>query len=928
MSDTSERNSKGAEGNEAGCTRSFDSSVAGPGSQIGPFHIEQELGRGGAGVVYLAHDTKLDRSVAIKSLPPEVKDNPKALSRFTREARVLASLNHPNIATIYDELEEAEGLTYLVLEYVPGQTLAEHIAKGSIKLEEVLRITSQIAEAVAAAHEHDVIHRDLKPGNIKITPEGKVKVLDFGLAKVVGGETTDQQSTITEPGRAFGTPAYMSPEQARGKPTDKRSDIWSFGCVLYEMLTGKVPFEGETISDTLASILEHEPNWQALPENTPVNIQVLVRRCLEKDPRRRLQHIGDAGIEINETLDQPAVLPPITEVTPSAAKSFCWRLSIPWVLAALLGIVAIVAVGIIFKDFAAPPSSPTLTRSVTVFPITIPPTQRLDAKWNSTVALSPDGTLLAYVVSQEGQRRLCIRKMDELDSIPIPGTEDARHPFFSPDGQSVAFFAAGQLKSASLKTEDVQSLCVVSPVSFGGAWGSDGFIYFTWGPSTGLRKVLATGGEPEALTISDSDKSGQRHYFPHILPGGKELLLAVASRDVIFEDGRISILSLETGELHDLDVRGSNPQYACSGHLVFARAGKLLAAPFDLERLELTGSVVPVREDVMTYPVSQFRLSCEGSLAYVPVVGGAMKNTLVWVNQEGEVDPLPSSIGADHYEGPRLSADGRWLAVTARGQGNWDVHVCDLRRNTRRRITFNDEIDDCPVWGPNSERLTYSSVRENEAPGLFLVAPDGTDKAAEPLFQSELKFAHLPTSWSPDGRYLVFVDERHETQFDIWLLDRENGFQARPFLQEQFNEKAAVFHPDGGWIAYAADEVEPGRFEIYVQRFPDRGDKERISTDGGDEPVWDPSGKMLYYRGGDQMMVVTVETVPEFSASAPKKLFSGRYEPCRFGANYDITADGEQFIMIKPEEETEPVQVNVVVNWLEELKRLVPTARK
>ncbi|MCW3981973.1 MAG: hypothetical protein NWE81_02510, partial [Candidatus Bathyarchaeota archaeon] len=261
-------------------------------------------------------------------------------------------------------------------------------------------------------------------------------------------------------------------------------------------------------------------------------------------------------------------------------------------------------------------------------------------------------------------------------------------------------------------------------------------------------------------------------------------------------------------------------------------------------------------------------------------------------------------------------------------QGNWDVHVCDLRRNTRRRITFNDEIDDCPVWGPNSERLTYSSVRENEAPGLFLVAPDGTDKAAEPLFQSELKFAHLPTSWSPDGRYLVFVDERHETQFDIWLLDRENGFQARPFLQEQFNEKAAVFHPDGGWIAYAADEVEPGRFEIYVQRFPDRGDKERISTDGGDEPVWDPSGKMLYYRGGDQMMVVTVETVPEFSASAPKKLFSGRYEPCRFGANYDITADGEQFIMIKPEEETEPVQVNVVVNWLEELKRLVPTARK
>jgi len=927
MSDAAAKNDRESNGKGAGPTRSFDSSATGPGSQIGPFRIERELGRGAVGVVYLAHDTKLDRQVAIKSIPPELADNPKARSRFSREARVLASLNHPNIATIHEVLEEAEGVGYLVLEYVPGQTLVERIAKSQLKLEETLSIALQIAEAVAAAHEHGVIHRDLKPGNIKITPEGKVKVLDFGLAKAVGGEDLDQHSTITEPGRVIGTPAYMSPEQARGKPTDKRSDIWSFGCVLYEMLTGKIPFKGETISDTLANILQTDPDWQALPESTPANILVLLRRCMEKDPRRRLHDISDIRIEISETLSQPATLPPVTEARPIGARPSRWRLRIAWGLAASLGIVAAVSIGIIVKDSTAPPSLPPPTRPVTVFPITIPPTQRLDIEWNNNVALSPDGTLLVYMGSQEGQRRLFIRKMDELDSRSIPGTEDARYPFFSPDGESVAFFAAGQLKRASLKSENVQSLCVVSPVSFGGTWGPDGFIYFTWGPSRGLRKVSATGGEHEALITSDSDKSGQRHYFPHILPGGKTLLFTVASRDLIFEDGRIAILSLETGKLHDLDVKGSKPQYASSGHLVFARSGKLLAAPFDLERLELTGSAVPVREDVMTYPVSHFSLCSEDSLAYVPVVGGVMKNTLVWVNHQGEVDLLHSSTPAGRYEGPRLSADGRWLAVTVWGQRSWDIYICDITRSTLRRVTFNEEIDQCPVWVPNGERLTYSSVREDRAPDLFWVAPDGTDEAAELLFKSELRFAQYPSSWSPDSRYLAFVDERHETQFDIWVLDCENASQARPFLQEKYNEKAAVFHPHGGWIAYAADEVEPGRFEVYVQRFPGGGDKQRISTDGGDEPVWDPSGKELYYREGDKMMVVTVETDPKSSVSAPEKLFSGRYESSSFAADYDITPDGDRFIMIKPEEGSEPTQINVVLNWGEELKRLVPPGK-
>ncbi|MHC4387815.1 MAG: protein kinase domain-containing protein [Planctomycetota bacterium] len=907
MSDAEAKNDKQPDKQEPGPTASFDSSVLGPGSQIGPFRIEHELGRGAVGVVYLAHDTKLDRSVAIKSLPLEVKDNPKALSRFTREARVLASLNHPNIATIYDELEEAEGLSYLVLEYVPGQTLAERIAKKPLKLEEALTIALQIAEAVAAAHEHDVIHRDLKPGNIKITPEGKVKVLDFGLAKAVGGEALDQQSTVTEPGRVIGTPAYMSPEQARGQATDKRSDIWSFGCV--------------------ANILQTEPNWQALPQSIPANIVVLLRRCLQKDPHRRLHDISDIRIEISETLSQPATLPPITEATLIATSASRWRLRVAWCLAALFCIVAAFFVGIIVKDSMAPLSSPPPTRPVTVFPVNIPPAQRLDTEWNSNVALSPDGRLLVYAVNQERQRRLYIRKMDELEPRPLPGTEDASYPFFSPDGESVAFFAGGILKKVSLKSGDVQQVCVVLPASLGGAWGPDGFIYFTLKPISGIMKVSADGGEPEPLTTPDPDKGEVGHYFPHLLPQGKALLFIVASAALSFDDAHIAIVSLETGEFHNLDAKGCKPQYTSSGHLVFARAGKLLAASFDLERLELSGSPIPVLEDVMTHFVSYFSLSSEGSLAYVPVVGGVVKNKLVWVNHEGEVDPLPSWIPASDYEGCRLSADGRWLAVTVWEQGSSDIYIYDLTRNTRRRITFNEYMDQSPVWVPNGEQLTYSSSRENQAPNLSWVVPDGTDAATELLFENEV-YAQFPTSWSHDSRYLAFVDEREETQFDLWILDRENGFQAQPFLQEKYNEKATVFHPNGGWIAYAADETEPGRFEIYVQRFPDRGDKQTISTDGGDEPVWDPSGEALYYRTGDKMMVVTVETVPEFSFSAPKEMFSGRFQSNRCSANYDMTPDGERFIMIKPDEESEPTQINIVLNWGEELKRLVSTENK
>jgi len=456
MGDAEKKDHSIPNNNQTNPTRSFDSSVIGPGGLIGPFRIERELGRGAVGVVYLAHDTKLDRSVAIKSLPVEVMANPKARSRFSREARLLASVNHPNIATIHEVLEEAEGVGYLVLEYVPGQTLTERIAKSKLKLQEALTIASQITEAVAAAHEHGVIHRDLKPGNIKITPEGKVKVLDFGLAKAVGGEAAEQQSTVTEPGRIIGTPAYMSPEQARGQVTDNRSDIWSFGCVLYEMLTATIPFKGETVSDTLANILQTDPDWQTLPQSIPANIRSLLRRCLEKDPQRRLQHIGDAGLEISETLTDSGSDKLVSLAGSEVSKSAKWWRIMVWsVVCILLG--AITASVITWKLKRPIPAQTPLS----VFSIRLPQNQALNELYPE-IAVSPDGRKLVYVGGVGAIRQLFIRELDQFEGKELSGTQGARYPFFSPDGRSIGFGSGGELKTLSLEGGRPKTLCDTS----------------------------------------------------------------------------------------------------------------------------------------------------------------------------------------------------------------------------------------------------------------------------------------------------------------------------------------------------------------------------------------------------------------------------------------------------------------------------------
>ena len=936
MSKAEDKNDKESNGKGADPTRSFDSSVKGPGAQIGPFRIERELGRGAVGVVYLAHDTKLDRSVAIKSLPAEVMDNPLVRKRWKREARLLASLNHPNIATIYEELEEAEGVGYLILEYVPGQTLAERIAREPFKLEEALKIALQIAEAVAAAHEHDVIHRDLKPGNIKITPEGKVKVLDFGLAKAVGGEASDQKSTTTEPGRVIGTPVYMSPEQARGKPTDKRSDIWSFGCVLYEMLTGKVPFEGETVSDTLASILEHDPDWQALPQTTPANIQVLVRRCLEKDPYRRLQHIGDAAIEIHETLNLPAFVPPVTVSSAAVRRLPNQRRLIPVAVACLvLTAVAASLITWILNREQLPP------RAVNRVSIQLPPANRLDF-WSGPLplVLSPDGRQIVYVGKAHSEKtQLYVRSMDGVEVKPISDTEGAYLPFFSPDSQWVGFFADDKPGECKLKKvsvggdKPVTTLVDKKERFFGGSWGDDNIIVFSSdNPTEGtmnLFQVSADGGDPEPITTVDSTKGEINHVFPQILPGGNAILFGVMS-DMTFNKCHIELLSLQTGKREKLFEDILNVNYSPTGHLVFGRDGKLRAAPFDLEKLKVTGLDVQVPGDFrmgFRGRFTPFSIAGNGTLIYIPP---AETCTLVSVTDQNDLEPLAAV--PDSYVCPRLSPDEGRVAVTVIDGKGSQIWIYDRKRNSQTQLTIEGDNNVLPCWvPPEGERLAFSSGRRVKGGRQLFWQPVGRSGEAEPLLPPS-KNVHYPVSWSPNSRFLAYLESTLDT-WNIWILpvgnDGKPG-EPRPFLcDEGSNEVSPMFRPtDGRWIAYVSDKTR--QEEVYIREFQwdnlSGGLEIPISSGGGTEPVWSRDGTKLFYRSSTEMMEVTIDAEPDIKTGvgAARPLFKDNsYERAGGFPDYDVASDG-RFLMIQ---ESAPTRINVVLNWFEELKWLVPTRK-
>jgi len=901
------------------------------GTRLGAYEVLAPIGSGGMGEVYQAHDTKLGREVAIKVLPEAFAHDPDRLSRFQREAKILASLNHPNIATIYG-LEQSNGTSYLVMELVSGETLADRVRReGAIPLEEALKIAVQIAEALEAAHEKGIIHRDLKPANVKVTAEGKVKVLDFGLAKAFAGDVADnnpsQSPTLsavaTMQGVLLGTAAYMSPEQARGKTVDKRTDIWAFGCVLYEMLTGKQAFQGEDITDILAAVVRAEPDWNRLPDNTPLSIRTLLRRCLQKDKTLRMQAAGDARIEIQEALTTPP-----TAVALTAARG--WRKRIAWpVVAGVLALIAIAfAIGFVLRA-PKPPQAMRLSAEIGA-------DASLYTAFGPAAILSLDGTRLALVAAGSDQKqRLYVRSLDLLQATALSGTENARDPFFSPDGQWIGFFADGKLKNTSIQGGAAITLCD-APFDLGGSWGDDGTIVFTPNVDAPLSKVSSAGGTPQPLTTIDKQAGEITQRWPLVLPGSKAVLFTSNTHLLGHDDADIVVYSMASRQRKTVVHGGFHARYLPSGHVVYMHEGTLFAVPFDLNRLEVTGPPAPIFEGVFATAGNggaQFSFSDTGNLVYV-AVGGAQGVSIYWMDREGKFTPLRETPG--NYNNPVFSPDGKRLALDINDGRKKDIWVYEWERDTLTRLTFGGESNTNPVWTPDGQRIAYSSREKSGAINLWWIRADGAGNAQR---LAESKNTQWARSWRPDGKVLAFSELKLSTRSgDIMTLpiegDEKSGWkpgEPKPFVNILFNEGAPAFSPDGRWLAYQSDES--GSLQVYVRPFPGPGGKWQISTGGGVIPKWSRNGKELFYRTADsKIMVVTYAASGDsFHADKPQLWSPGQFTDRGFGFyNFDLHPDGKRFAVLKAPgtEQADAVnKVSFVFNFFNEIRRKLPPGK-
>ena len=889
------------------------------GTRLGPYEVLTPLGAGGMGEVYRARDTRLDRIVAIKILPSHLSDNVTLRQRFEQEAKAISRLNHPHICILHD-VGHQDGTDFLVMEYLEGETLAKLVERAPLPLAQVLKYGVEIADALDKAHRQGIVHRDLKPGNIMLTKSG-AKLLDFGLAKTTVPLTTGATLTaaatrttpVTRQGTIVGTFQYMSPEQIEGKELDTRSDIFSLGAVLYEMVTGQRAFQGKSQLSVASAILEKEPvPISTIQPLTPPALDHAIRRCLAKDPEDRWQTVRDLLLElkwISESGSQAAMT--LTGTTKGIGTR--WQRTLLWGFVSLL--VAAITGFAIWNLKPSPPQP--VSRTV----ITLPPGQKLAGLDQPAVALSPDGTQLAYVATQGGTQQLYVRAMDSLDATPIPGTEGAVNPFFSPDGQWLGFFAGKKLKKVSVSGGVALTLGDASGPR-GASWNSQGMIAFAPTGLSLLQKVPDAGGTPQPL--SRFEKGEASHRWPEFLPDGKALLFDAMTSTFNWTKAQLVVESVGTGERQNLIQGGWQPRYASSGHLIYAQRGSLLAAPFDLQRLALTGTAVPVVEGVRqstTTGAVQYSFSATGSLAYVPGAVQSAQLKLVWVTRNGAEQPVAGP--ARGYIFPRLSPDGRRIAVGIIDQET-QVWLYDLSRETLTRFTFEGNVNLSALWTPDGRRITYQSDKEGP-PNVYWQRADGSG-GLERLTTSD--YTSVPSSCSPDGQLLAFVQIDPATGFDIWVL-RLTDRKAQPFLRTPYNETSPRFSPDGRWLAYVSNES--GRYEVYVQPYPGPGGKWQISTEGGMEPAWNPNGRELFYRSGDKMMAVDITTQPGFTVGKPRALFAGWYEatPATF-SNYDVTPDGQRFLMLKRSEQeaSAPTQINVVLNWFEELKRRVPTNRK
>jgi Tol biopolymer transport system component len=917
------------------------------GERLGSYHVIALLGAGGMGEVYRASDSKLGRVVALKVLPSGLHmEDGQRMARFQREAQILAALNHPNIATIHG-LEDSGPLHALVMELVEGPTLADRIAEGPLPLEEALTIAAQIAEALEYAHERGIIHRDLKPANVKITPDGKVKVLDFGLAKALEDSpesvniSTSPTLTIgaTRAGIILGTAAYMPPEQAKGKSVDRRGDVWSFGVVLFEMLAGKQLYTGETASEVMAAVIMNEPDVNSLPSTTPAPIRQLIRRCLKRDPRQRLRDIGEARIAIHEYLANPAAANTQnanSSAAITAPQQSSMQRALPWAITALaIATAAIIA----WAPWRAAPEPTHPTR----LSVEIGADASLGTvAFGPATIISPDGTKFAFVAASDSDKkaRLYVRQRDRLEATQLAGTEDARDPFFSPDGESIAFFSDNKLKRISVLGGAVVTLCDVSS-DRGGAWSEDGTIIFARGNREGLSRVSDAGGSPELLTKLDSSKGEITHRWPQILPGGKAVLFTAHNSGTNFGEGSIYVQDIKSGERKLVQTRAMFARYVPSGHLIFANDSTLFTVPFDLGRLQTTGSPAPFLEHVAMASATgsaQFDVSKTGAITYVAGNNRTGVITVNWMDKNGKYEPLHLPQG--DYVDPSISPDGKKMALVVRDRKTTDVWVYDWGRDTLSRITFSG-ANECPVWTPDGQHIIYSSAQDSSQPNLFWVKSDGTG-APERLTQD--KSQQLGYSVSRDGKFLAFeqLDYSSKTGRDIWTLSLEGSDkpdwkppQPQVFLNSPFFEATPAFSQDGRWLAYSSDDT--GTAEIYVRAFPGPGGKYQISNGGGLNPIWSRDGKQLLYRNLREpykMMVANFKVVNgAFQNDKPQEWSPGTVEGRGLTTwSADLSPDGKRFLVLKipdivANSGTKNDKFVLILNAFDDLRRKSATAK-
>jgi eukaryotic-like serine/threonine-protein kinase len=905
------------------------------GQRLGVYQLSARIGTGGMGEVYRARDTTLNRAVAIKVLLPAVANDPDCLARFSREAQLLASLNHPHIAQIHG-LEDIGGLHALVMELVEGPTLADRIARGAIPFDEALPLAKQIAEALEAAHEHGIIHRDLKPANIKVRADGTVKMLDFGLAKALdssSGAGEDAMSSPapgvlrTEANVVLGTAAYMSPEQARGRPVDKRADLWAFGAVLYEMAAGRRAFGGEHVSDTLAHVLMTDPDWNALPANTPAPIRRLLRRCLEKDRKQRLDSAAGARLEIDDAIG------PAIAKRRSLAPTLFNRLK-PSVTFATLAVIAVAAL-VTLVVWSVVRLEPTASVVPARFAIVPPPARALNVSSAlRDIALSPDGRSLVYRAggSMTAGSPLVVRAIDQLDARSIANVSNAYAPFFSPDNRWIGFFEKGELKKVATGGGAIVTLCEIGGVPFGASWSDDNSITFaTGGPKTGLWRVSADGGEPTLLTSPDAAQEGDSYAFPSVLRGGRGLLFTIVPPGQV-GGSQIAVVDSRTGQRRILIPGGSDAQYVESGHLIFAAAGELRAVRFDPVRLETLGDPVTLLEDVFVKPTgaADYALSRNGTLAYVTAESGRTPlRSLVWVDRKGREEPLKAPLRA--YGPGRISPDGTRVAVGIIDQGNADVWIFDLAGGALKRLTFAPGTNGLPLWTPDGRQIIFSMADRRGVLNLYSQTVDGR-RTPDPITSSPVP--QWPTSVTPDGTRVIGFELGPKKPADVILVHVPHpiGGSSRIVTESLFRGGFAEISPDGRYLAYQSDES--GQVQVYVRAFPDvRSGPWQISTAGGTRPAWGRNGRELFFLDGSgALTAVPVQTSgPTFIGGTPAKLFDTKYLEPNPARHYDVAPDSRRFLMIKDDvnssaNATAPSMV-VVLNYFEELKRKVPAVK-